>query len=87
MRKETVTWHSACDIKASADEVRLMQGEKKEKWLALCEQAANEQDPKKLMALVAEIDRLLAEKQERLQKQKCGLDKQRIESRFSLRLV
>jgi hypothetical protein len=46
-----------------------MRGEKKEKWMALCEQAANEQDPEKLMALVAEIDRLLAEKQQRLEKQ------------------
>jgi hypothetical protein len=46
-----------------------MRGEKKEKWMALCEQAANEQDPEKLMVLVAEIDRLLAEKQQRLRKQ------------------
>jgi len=46
-----------------------MRGEKKEKWMALCEQAANEQDPEKLMALVAEIDRLLAEKQQHLGKQ------------------
>ncbi len=39
-----------------------MRGEKKEKWMALCEQAANEQDPEKLMVLVAEIDRLLGRK-------------------------
>jgi hypothetical protein len=45
------------------------QGDQKEKWMALCEQAANEQDPEKLMVLVAEIDRLLAEKQQRLRKQ------------------
>ena len=51
-----------------------MRGEKKEKWMALCEQVANEQDSEKLMALVAEIDRLLGEKQERLRKQKSGLD-------------
>jgi len=37
--------------------------------MALCEQAANEQDPEKLMALVEEIDRLLAEKQQRLERQ------------------
>jgi hypothetical protein len=42
--------------------------------MALCEQAANEQDPEKLMALVAEIDHLLVEKQQRLGKQKSGLD-------------
>lgn len=32
----------------------------------LCEQAAQEQDPEKLMLLVQEITRLLDEKQERL---------------------
>jgi hypothetical protein len=50
------------------------QGDQKEKWQALCEQAANEQDPEKLMALVAQIDHLLAEKQQRLGKQESGLD-------------
>ena len=43
-----------------------MQGEKKEQWLSLCEQAAQEQDPDRLMDLVREITRLLDEKQERL---------------------
>ena len=43
-----------------------MRGEKKEHWLGLCEQAAQEQDPDKLMDLVKEITRLLDEKQERL---------------------
>ena len=38
----------------------------KERWRKLCEQAAVEQDPKKLMVLVTEITRLLDEKQERL---------------------
>jgi hypothetical protein len=38
----------------------------KEKWMELCELAANEQDPNKLMALVMEIDRLLKVKQQRL---------------------
>jgi len=52
------TWHNACDKRASPDEGGLMRGEKKEKWMALCEQAAEEQDPEKVMALVAEIDRL-----------------------------
>ena len=40
----------------------------KEHWLELCEQAAVEQDPKKLMELVEEINRLLAEKEQRLRK-------------------
>ena len=43
-----------------------MKGEKKEKWMQLCEHAANEQDPDKLMELVREINRLLEEKERRL---------------------
>ncbi len=35
----------------------------KEHWRQLCEQAAFEQNPEKLMGLVKEIDRLLAEKE------------------------
>ena len=45
-----------------------MQGEKKERWEELCQQAANEQDPQKLLKLVQEINRLLAEKRDRLNK-------------------
>jgi hypothetical protein len=37
--------------------------EREEKWLELCQQAVIEQDPQKLMALVAEIDRLLEAKE------------------------
>jgi hypothetical protein len=37
-----------------------------ERWKQLCEQAVVEQDPDKLMRLVAEINRLLSEKEERL---------------------
>jgi hypothetical protein len=47
-----------------------MQGERKERWINLCEQAAQEQDPEKLMLLVREITRLLNEKQERLKSSK-----------------
>jgi hypothetical protein len=43
-----------------------MKGPTKERWQALCEMAAEEQDVEKLLKLVTEIDRLLAEKQERL---------------------
>ena len=43
-------------------------GQNKERWLELCEQAAVEQDPKKLTNLVTEIDRLLDEKRRRLQR-------------------
>jgi hypothetical protein len=40
--------------------------EKRERWMELAAQAAEEQDPKKLSELVLEIDRLLGEKQDRL---------------------
>jgi hypothetical protein len=43
-----------------------MQGEKKERWLELCAQAAVEQDPKRMLELVAEINALLEEKERRL---------------------
>lgn len=46
-----------------------MQGEKGDRWRKLCEQAAIEQDPQKLMQLVAEINRLLLDKEERLRQQ------------------
>jgi hypothetical protein len=38
----------------------------KERWKELCEQAAVEQDSKKLIALTHEIERLLHEKLDRL---------------------
>jgi hypothetical protein len=41
--------------------------ENRERWQELCEQAANEQDPDKLLKLTAEIDRLLSEKYDRLE--------------------
>jgi hypothetical protein len=43
-----------------------VQGAKRERWTQLCEQAANEQDPEKLIALVKEINDLLEEKERRL---------------------
>ena len=48
----------------------LMQGEKGERWRKLCEQAAIEQDPQKLMELADKIDRLLEAKEERLKEQR-----------------
>jgi hypothetical protein len=47
-------------------EIRILEGEKLELWQHLCAQAAVEQDPRKLMELVREIDRLLGEKMDRL---------------------
>ena len=46
-----------------------MKGEKRERWMQLCEQAANEQDADKLMELIREIDALLQEKEDRLRGQ------------------
>ncbi len=46
-----------------------MEGKTKERWMELCEQAAVEQDHARLMQLVAEIDRLLSEKERRLRPQ------------------
>ena len=46
-----------------------MKGEKRERWMRLCEQAANEQDTQKLLELVREINRLLEEKEQRLRQE------------------
>lgn len=43
--------------------------ENQERWLELCALAAKEQDPTKLLALTQEINRLLDEKDRRLQGQ------------------
>jgi hypothetical protein len=40
--------------------------DKRERWMELAEQAANERDSAKLLELTQEIVRLLAEKQDRL---------------------
>ena len=39
-----------------------MFGSNKERWMALCEQAATEHEPAKLMKLIQEINDLLGEK-------------------------
>ena len=44
-----------------------MDGERKQLWYRLCEQAAVEQDPTKLLQLIREISRLLDEKEQRLE--------------------
>jgi hypothetical protein len=41
-------------------------GQTKERWKELCEQAAVEQDPEKLLELVHEINEILLQKQRRL---------------------
>ncbi len=42
-----------------------MRGETKESWEKLCEQAAVEQNPERLVELAAEITRLLEEKEKK----------------------
>jgi hypothetical protein len=44
-----------------------MVGDDKEKWIELCELASKEQDSKKLMALIAEMNLLLEGKEQRLE--------------------
>jgi hypothetical protein len=43
-----------------------MRGKDRERWEVLCELAANEQNAKKLLELVQEINRLLEAKRKRL---------------------
>jgi hypothetical protein len=47
-----------------------MQGPNRERWEELCRQAAEEQDPKRLLELTLEINRLLLEKENRLTDQR-----------------
>ncbi len=49
-----------------------MQGEKRETWERLCQMAADEQDPHRLMELIEQINTLLEEKEKRLQQQRQG---------------
>jgi hypothetical protein len=43
-----------------------MEGEKRERWMRLCVEVADEQDSNRLLELISEIDRLLHEKELRL---------------------
>ena len=43
-----------------------MQGPKRERWFQLCQQAAVEHDPVKMLELITEINNLLEEKEKRL---------------------
>jgi len=47
-----------------------MNGPVKERWMELCEQAVREQDSGRLLELVREINRLLEEKRQRLERAK-----------------
>jgi len=43
-----------------------MEGEKRERWMRLCVEVADEQDSNRLLELISEIDCLLHEKEMRL---------------------
>jgi hypothetical protein len=43
-----------------------MEGEKRERWMRLCVEAADGQDSNRLLDLISEINRLLREKEMRL---------------------
>lgn len=43
-----------------------MEGAVKERWIELCELITKEQDPKKFLALIEELNRLLGDKEQRL---------------------
>jgi 7,8-dihydro-6-hydroxymethylpterin-pyrophosphokinase len=45
---------------------RPINGTKQERWMNLCKQAKNEQDPQLLSELFTKIDRMLQNKQDRL---------------------
>ena len=54
-----------------------MKGELRERWQKLCEQAAEEQDPQRLMELIEEINQLLETKEERLLRETAGTGSQK----------
>jgi len=47
-----------------------MQGETKQRWEELCQQAATEQDPDKFLELIREINGLLEERRSNLSEKK-----------------
>jgi hypothetical protein len=49
-----------------------MRGEHKIHWLVLCEQATTEQDPKKFMELIRQINQALEAKERRLNDEASG---------------
>jgi hypothetical protein len=53
-----------------------MQGETKERWMELATLATTEQDPVKLLELIAEINKLLLEKEGRLVKARTAVREQ-----------
>jgi hypothetical protein len=50
-----------------------MRGETRELWMTLCEQAAVEQDPVRLLELVKRINDLLEQKEKRLKEKRLNI--------------
>jgi len=63
---KTQRWHGSCLLVIVQAESKGGVMENKKKWMELCDQAADEQDPKKLAALILEINFMLEEKEMRL---------------------
>jgi hypothetical protein len=61
-----------CMVQGSQRGTYLMQGDTAERWRRLCEQAAIEQDPQKLLELSEEINRLLEAKEQRLKNEQAN---------------
>ncbi len=57
-----------------------MTGEKKEHWMELCERAAIEQDPQKMLESISEINRLLQEKEDRLTRLRTAPDENKFQT-------
>ena len=55
-----------CAVVAGERRRAKMEGEKRERWMRLCVDVADEQDLNRLLELISEIDRLLHEKEMRL---------------------
>lgn len=45
----------------------MMKGEVKERWIRLCDEAAEEQDPERFRELIEEITKLLSNKRARIE--------------------
>jgi hypothetical protein len=61
-----------CMVQDSQRGTYLMKGDTAERWRKLCEQAAIEQDPQKLLELSEEINRLLEAKEQRLKNEQAN---------------
>ena len=60
-------WRTAATVASCYDTYSHdMEGDVKARWMVLCERAANEQDPARMLELVREINELLEAKERRL---------------------